>query len=182
MNFEQEIASIIAYTLEKAGNPAPYYYNVPEEFTYPAMYFPQPEINTRGETFNTYAMEYVWYINVFCKTSEAAHEIALTVLSAIKGARNLIPLIDTDGELTGKKLRLDDPSIKIIDSGVAQISLSWTSRRPYDSEDVTKMMTWEIEGWNHPDIYNSVSVDTAFSNAINHYLMDYPRRDYSASD
>lgn len=145
MNFEPEIASIIAFVLSKAGNPAPYYYNVPESFTYPAMFFPQPEITTRGETFETYALEYTWYINIFCETTEAAQQIARTVLSAIKAARNLVPMIDTAGTVTGEKLRIGDPSVKNIDSGVAQLALSWVSRRPYDHASVTKMQVWDLE-------------------------------------
>lgn len=145
---EQELASIIAFALEKAGNPSPYYYNVPEEFVYPAMYFPRPEISTRGETLSAYALEYVWYINVFCKTTDEAYQLALAVLTALKDARNLIPLIDKNGTAIREKLRLHDPSIKPVDSGVAQITLAWTSRRPYDCDDVTKMQHWDVEDWN----------------------------------
>lgn len=144
MLLEQEIASIINFTLKNAGDPTPYpyYYDVPQSFQYPAMFFPQPEITTRGETLNTYAMLYSWYINVFCRTTEDAAETALNILTAIKRKRNLIPLIDEKG-YCGKGLRVDDPSINKVDNGVYQITIEWTSRRPYDAEVVQKMMRYE---------------------------------------
>lgn len=179
MLLEQEIASIIAFALTQAGNPSPYYYNVPEKFDFPAMFFPQPEIRTRGETFRTYAMEYAWYINVLCETTEEAHAKAWAVLTALKRARNYVPLIDTEGEPTGEKLRLDDPSVRPVDTGVVQLTIEWTSRRPYDDPEAQKMMEWEVEGWKHPDIYRSVEVETAFDKAIGQYARDYPHPEYA---
>lgn len=149
MLLEQEIASIMAFALEQAGSPSPYYYNVPESFHYPAMYFPQPEITTAGETFRTYAMRYSWYIKIFHDTTENAYTLAWQVLTALKQRRNLVPLIDKNGaELTGSgsELRLDDPSIKVVDAGVVQIALSWTSRRPYSYDDADVMTEWEVNG------------------------------------
>ncbi len=145
MLLEQEIASIMAFALHYADNPSPYYYDVPENFQYPAMYFPQPEIETGGETFRTYAMRYIWYINVFCATTEDAFELAWKVLTALKQKRNLVPLLNEDGSVSKECLRLNDPSVKIADSGVAQLTLSWTSRRPYDCADVQKMVVWEAD-------------------------------------
>lgn len=140
---EQEMASIIMFALNSAGNPAPYYYDVPENFKCPAMYFPQPEIATSGDTFLTYDMRFAWYINVFCATREKASAMAQQVLTAIKQSRNLIPLITEDGEkIEGSWLRLDDPSFQIVDGDVAQLTLTWHSRRPYASTliDYDKVM------------------------------------------
>ena len=139
VTLEQEVASIASFALQHAGNPRPYYYNVPEKFKFPAMYFPQPEITTRGET------AYAWYINIFAKTSEEAHEIGLRVLTKLKRARNLVPLIEEDGTATGKKLRLDDPELRNVDTGAAQLTVSWTSRRPYDANEVLKMQRFHLD-------------------------------------
>uniref|UniRef100_A0AAU8AXG9 Uncharacterized protein n=1 Tax=Dulem virus 37 TaxID=3145755 RepID=A0AAU8AXG9_9CAUD len=146
MLLEQEIASIMAFATYHAGNPSPYYYNVPESFKFPAIYFPQPEIDTGGETFRTYNMRYAWYVNLFDRTTEDAHEKAWNILTALKRNRNLVPLINEDGNETGEKLRLDDPSLKSIDEGVVQITLTWTSRRPYNDDSPPKMVEWEVSG------------------------------------
>ena len=130
---DQEMASIIAFILSKAGGVAPYYWNVPQHFQTPSAFFPPPEFDTGGETFLTYSVDYAWYIKVFHKTDQDAYAIASTVASAIRGARNLIPLISEDGNVVeGGFVRVNDPKVKLVDNGVAQIAVTWRSRKPYD--------------------------------------------------
>lgn len=145
MELEQEVASIMAFALHSAGDPHPHYWDIPQDFERPAMYFPQPEIDTGGDTLGTYASEYAWYINVFADTTEEAHGIALAVLTALKRARNYVPLLNEDGTTTGKKLRLKDPKLKRVDTGVVQLTIEWTSRRAYDGkEPPSKIMITNI--------------------------------------
>ena len=132
---EQEVASIIKFVLDSAGNPAPFYNEIKENFVVPSCYFPAPEIDTDGETFSAYRLRYNWFIKFFHKTTEEAYAIARNALIALKGARNSVPIIDTDGKPTGEILRLLDPSIKKLDSGVYQLSLAWDSRRPYNDPE-----------------------------------------------
>ena len=171
---EQELASIMKYTLDRAGNPSPYYYEVPQHFTVPAVYFPTPEITTGGETFATYNMEYVWGVIFFHKSSQEAYALGLAVLTAIKGNRNLIPLITETGERAEGNIRLDDPKLKLLDNGAAQLTLNWTSRRPYDREETVKMQSYEVEGWKNPDIYISRVIPTAYAEAIEQYAVTLP--------
>ncbi len=145
MLLEQEVASVMSFALRYAGKTSPYYWNVPEKFKYPAMFFPQPEITTGGETFQTYAMRYSWYINIFCKTTEEAFGKAMKVLTALKQHRNLVPLLNEDGSQAEGWLRLNDPAAKVVDEGVAQLTLEWTSRRPYNREEVQKMVECEAD-------------------------------------
>ena len=144
VTLEQEVASIMAFAHSSAGKPAPYYYDVPEQFRTPAIFFPEPEISTRGETFFTYASEYAWYINIFGATSAEAHAIGLRVLTALKRAKNLVPIIAEDGKETGEKLRLKDPQLRNIEAGVVQLSIEWTSRRPYDATIPPRMQRFKL--------------------------------------
>lgn len=171
---EQEIASIMKFAMDEADNPSPYYWNVQEDFAIPAIYFPTPEIVTGGETFSTYRMEYAWYIKVFHKTTEEAYSLALKVLTAIKKRRNLIPLITEAGERAERGVRIDDPQLKVLDDGAAQLSLSWVSRRPYDEETATKMQTYEVAGWGNPDLYLERNIPAAFAAAIERYAVTLP--------
>lgn len=134
MLLEQEMASIIKYALDNSGNPAPYYYEVPEGFVVPAAYFPVPEITTRGDTLLTYAAEFVWFIKFFHSTTQEAQALAFEVLSALQANRNIIPLIDTSGNYTGETFRVKDPEIKTADDGAVQLTISWDSRRPYNND------------------------------------------------
>ncbi|MCD7891604.1 MAG: hypothetical protein LUG26_07665 [Ruminococcus sp.] len=171
---EQELASIMKFTLDEAGNPSPYYWEVQEDFLVPAVYFPTPEITTGGETFETYYMDYIWNIICFHKTEQQAYSLALDVLTAIKGNRNLIPLIEQTGERAEGNLRIKDPSLTVLDSGAAQLTLSWTSRRPYNREQTEKMMSYEVEGWNNPDIYIQRVIPTACAEALEQYATTLP--------
>jgi len=150
---EQEVASIIKFTLDSAGHPAPYYNEVKENFAVPSIYFPSPEIDTGGETFSTYRLGYSWFVKVFHKTTEDAYAMALKVLLAIKGARNCVPLIATDGQNTGELLRIKDPAIKKLDSGVYQIEFGWDSRRPYNDPEYLLVQDYHIKGWSDAEAY-----------------------------
>ena len=136
---EQEAASVMKYVLDKAGNPTPYYHNVPEGFIVPSVFFPRPEIEAGPDTLLSYGVDYQWFIKFFAQTAGEAYETARRVLTAIEDGRRLIPLFNAAGEATGERLRIRDPSVKAIDDqatglGTAQIHVSWKSRRPYDDQ------------------------------------------------
>lgn len=150
---EQEVASIIKFTLDKAGNPAPYYDEVKKDFIIPSCFFPAPEIKTDGDTLSSFNMQYRWYIKFFHVTTAEAYQLALAVLIALKKARNLVPIIGTDGEETGEFLRLSDPEIKKLDDGVYQLILEWDSRRPYEDPVATLMQDFHITGWLNGSLY-----------------------------
>ena len=129
---EQEMASIIKFVLDSAGGPAPYYWNIPQHFSVPAAYFPPPEIVTGGETFLTYSVDYSWYIKIFHKTAQGAYVLGNAVAQALRAARNRVPLIEPDGsERRGEWVRVNDPQLKLLDDGAAQLTVTWRSRRPY---------------------------------------------------
>jgi hypothetical protein len=130
---EQEIAGAIKFILENSGNPAPYYYCVPQDFLVPAVYFPKPEIMSGGDTLLTYALEHSWFINFFHKDTQSAYELGLNVLKALQRKKNVIPLIDEKGAYTGHGFRTRDPSLKPLECA-AQLTLIWSSPRPYDRE------------------------------------------------
>lgn len=171
---EQETASIIKFVLDASENPNPYYYRVPQSFRYPAAYFPTPDISTRGETFRTYAEGYAWYIKFFGKATEEAYRRAALALTAIKQARNLIPLIGADGNPVGSGIRMKDPSLDTVDDGAVQLKLEWDSRRPYGDPDVLKMQAYHIEGWSDPDIYLEREIPAALIAEAEASLADYP--------
>lgn len=159
---EQEIASIIKFILTATDNPNPYYYNVPQDFLVPAVYFQQPEINSRGDTLKTYALEFSWFVKFFHKDTQSAHALAYATLTALQYKKNVVPIIDETGLLNGKGFRIKDPSIKAINDGVAQITLNWDSPRPYFEESYEKMM-----------VYNSnINVKTVYESVVNNIELE----------
>lgn len=145
---EQEMASIIKFILTHSGELPPYYWNVPQHFTIPSAYFPPPEIDTGGETLCTYGMDFSWYIKLFHQTAQGAYSIGSAVVAAIRGARNLIPLIAEDGEeIGGSFVRVADPKLKVLDDGAAQLTINWRSRRPYNDvlEEKTRTQSFSFD-------------------------------------
>ena len=143
---DQEIASIIRFTLEKADSPSAYYWNVPEGFLIPSAFFPVPEVESGGYTLNTYAITFTMFIKFFCIDKQSAYDLAFGVLAAINRCRCKIPLIDADGEQTGRKFRIKNPSARGIEgeTGTAQLTVTWESPRSYDTTEAEKIMEFDL--------------------------------------
>lgn len=166
---EQEIASIIKFILDCSGNPTPYYYNVPQSFQMPAAYFPRPEITTGSDTLSTYEAAYALYVNFFDRTTEEAYDRALTALEAIKRRRDLIPLIDTDGNRLNKSVRLKNLTLKPIGECAAQLSMEFVSRRLYDVPQNNKMRGFEaILNESYESVYITEAMETALEAYLKH--------------
>ena len=143
---EQEIASVIRFILDSVPGITPYYWDIPEGFVVPSVFFPQPELTPLGDTFASYAVEYDWYIKFFASTDEDAYASAAAALNAICAARLLVPLIDETGAAAGGGLRLKDPGgVKKVDTGVVQFALTWDSRRPYNVANYQKVMNYNLD-------------------------------------
>jgi hypothetical protein len=153
---EQEIASAIKFILKSAGDPSPYYYEVPQDFLVPAAYFPSPEIVSGGDTLLTYSLRYSWFIKFFHKDTPSAYALGLAALTALQGKKNVIPLIGEAGGPTGRGFRAKDPSLKPLDRA-AQLTLMWDSPRPYDADGSQKMMVYDA------DLYIKAAYDGALS-------------------
>lgn len=83
------MASIIKFVLDRAGGPSPYYWNVPQNFIVPAVYFPPPEMETGGETFLTYYVDYAWYIKLFHTSGQGAYAPLTTLHWRCEGCGTL---------------------------------------------------------------------------------------------
>ncbi|MDR1408852.1 MAG: hypothetical protein LBJ12_00980 [Oscillospiraceae bacterium] len=134
--WEQETASITKFIMDAAGNPNPYYYKVPQSFLVPAIYFPAPQMSTNGEAMNHYKLSFTWFIKFFHKTTQEAYTLAYTALQELKRVKHLLPIVDDQGVPTGEYVRLNDPSLNMVDDGTVQLQISWDSRRPYYADEV----------------------------------------------
>jgi len=131
---EQETASYAHFIISALEDVTPYYWEVPENFHVPAVFFPTPEVETHGDTLSSYEMAYTWFVKLFHKTDGEAQNLALTALTAIKRARNCIPLKNEDGSDAGHCFRVLDPLIKPVERGAWQLQLRWESPRYYDDD------------------------------------------------
>lgn len=150
---DQEMASVMRFLISHAGEISPYYWNVPEKFMVPAIYFPPPEVDTGGETFDSYRMDFDWYIKIFHKTAQGAYAIGNALLTAIRSARNLIPMVAEDGSIMENAwVRVDDPRLKVVDGMTAELTMSWRSRRPYEDtvQEVQQAQVFHLETFLKP--------------------------------
>lgn len=154
---EQEVASAARFILEAVQDATPYYWEVPQDFVVPAIYFPPPDISTAGDASDTYRMSYTWIIKFFARTTEDAQQMARETLIAIKDAHNCIPLIQADGEKSATdgeykpvgdgtdevryySFRLRDPEARQTERGVWQMTLRWDSPRYYTKAEANAAM------------------------------------------
>lgn len=151
---DQEIASIIHFILGTAKGVAPYYFNMPQNFAIPSIFFPPPEFEAFGDTLQSFRFDYSWTIPVFAYDNSKAHAIAANAAHILETYRRAVPLIGEDGKPTGRSLRLKDPEVKDLDKdgvpGSAGLVLHWSSRRPYYEADAPKMLTY-ILNINDPE-------------------------------
>lgn len=135
---EQEVASAARFIISALDGVSPYYWEMPADFMVPAVFFPTPEIETAGDSLDTYEMAFTWHVKLFHKTDGEAQNLAQTALVAIKNARNCLPLYNEDGGAVGKRFRVLDPSIKQVDRGAWQLELRWHSPRYFGDESGDK--------------------------------------------
>ena len=95
-------------------------------------------------------MEYIWFIKIFHKTTAEAYALAVVLLTALQGQRSNIPLLHTDGEVSGTYMKLKDSTLVNGDEGVAQLKISWISRRPYEKSGTSKMGAYGMVLFNNP--------------------------------
>ena len=143
-DLEQEAASAANFIISALGDVSLYYWEVPANFNVPAVFFPTPEIASHGDALDSYEMSYTWLVKFFHKTDGEAQNLAVTALTAIKNARNCIPLYNEDGTLEGTKFRVLDPSIKQVDRGAWQLELRWDSPRRFPVNAASRVMDIHI--------------------------------------
>ena len=88
---EQEVASLAAFIIRSVEDISPYYWEVPENFKVPAVFFPTPEIEAAGDALNTFRLTFTWLVKFFHATDGAAQNLAQAALIAIQRGHRLIP-------------------------------------------------------------------------------------------
>lgn len=142
---QDEIGSIMKYCHNL--NPVKIYPDrIPQHMVIPSMYFPVPIVVGSGDTFSRYRNTYQLFIKVFADTTQIAHGKAYLIGEGICRARFIIPTVCQTGMFTGEYMRLNsDIQTKVLDEGVAQLSLKWDSRYAYDRAVYQKMGKFFVE-------------------------------------
>ncbi|MDR3345180.1 MAG: hypothetical protein LBT21_06295 [Oscillospiraceae bacterium] len=138
-----ETASIARFILANTAA-TPYYHKMPENFMVPAVYFPAPTATASGDSTSTWALLRRWVVLFFVHETQDAIAMAQGAAEALCERRCQIPLYNEQGAQLAEIMRLDDPSSNIIDTGAANLTLTWTSRRKYPKATALPALTHEI--------------------------------------
>ncbi|MGC5326437.1 phage portal protein [Brevibacillus sp. SYSU BS000544] len=140
----QELGSVVNFCLSKF-NAKVYTHNVPEGMVIPALFVPPPAVVDGPDTTITFQKSYTLPIKVFHMDNHEAYLAAEQIADGIRFARNLVPILSEDGNRTGQYLRISLSEVKMIDDGVAQITLKWRSRYHYSKETFMKMAKFYLQ-------------------------------------
>lgn len=132
---EFEVAAIY-YFVARIITAHPYFEEIPWDMLLPCVFYPTPNPDARGFSVNAYATEFTMYVKFMDHSTLAAYEMGEKVLQAIMKNRRKVPLVDENGELTGKNLRVNMPKLKKIENGVYQMEVSWERHTRYDTKEV----------------------------------------------
>lgn len=128
---DQYESSIARACLELGGILYLYEDNVPENFMVPSLYFPAPSVFPSASTLGSYQSCYSIYANVFAATKREAEKLAEKIVQGIMLKKCLLPVFEENGTDSGKVIKLDPPSSRGIDEGMAQITLTYCIIRAF---------------------------------------------------
>ncbi|MCX4377589.1 MAG: hypothetical protein OSJ61_15635 [Lachnospiraceae bacterium] len=124
-------ASLARICLECSGISVLYEDNVPEKFVVPSLYFPAAEIFSAGSALNSYQTKYAVYAKVFAYTKREAGELAEKIVKGIIQRNCRFPVYNKDGTNSGTVIKLEAPASRIVDEGMAQVTLSYKIIRAF---------------------------------------------------
>ena len=144
---EQELASIVKFVTSAAGHPREYYCDeVLEGFELPAVYYPLPRLLTGGDSLEAYGVFYTLDVKFFAKSSAEAYEMGLAALTAIRGRKCWIPLVEMRGcVFLDDEFWIKSAELRVLEAGVAQLTLKWDVRRCYAEEEAEKVTRANIK-------------------------------------
>lgn len=142
---EFEIAAMY-YFVAGVIDATPYFEEVQEELLTPCVFYPTPNPSALAFSTGAFATQFVMYVKFMDVSTMEAYIMAEAVLKAIMENRNKIPLMDENGNQTGKHYKVNMPRVKKIENGVYQMDISWNRYTRYDARVVTRAQEIFING------------------------------------
>lgn len=141
---DQYESSIARVCLELSGIGYFYEDNVPENFMVPSLYFPVPAVYPSASALGSYQSSYSIYANVFAVNKREAGELAEKIVQGIMLKKCRIPVFEENGADSGEVIKLNPPSFKVIDEGMAQVTLTYNIVRAFTKTESAKAKSLNI--------------------------------------
>lgn len=152
ITLEQTLASAVRYIQNRAATKqAPYFDDIPESFTVPALYFPVPQTASKKVTFSTYLTTIrteAWFM---ASTDWLAYADAANVRDCILMDDCKIDIMEKDGTLTGKAIRVTEPSVREVDTGIVKLVFDIKNYFTAEREAGTTANKYHFSGLIKPD-------------------------------
>ncbi|MEN1969021.1 phage portal protein [Lentibacillus sp. N15] len=117
---------------------------VPSDFAVPSLYFPIPTAFDSNDTNMTFTKTYSLSVKLFHEDSVIANDRAEMIADEVRSSKNVIPMVNPEGELTGDYIRISKIETRIGDNGVATIIVGWDSNYHYSREEWPALRNLEL--------------------------------------
>ena len=141
---DQFIACLAKACITMSGISTLYTDNMPASFAVPSLYFPPFESDLSGSALNNYQTDYSVYVKVFAHTRQEAMELAEDIVQGIMRLKCCLPVYNADGTESGEVLKTSPPAARVIDEGVAQITLRYRIIRKFAETEVPLVKNFGI--------------------------------------
>ena len=120
-----------------------YFDEVEENFTTPSICIPSAEQIPKGDTLTSIGFDTSIFFKIYADSTNKAIALAEAITLQISKQKNLIHILNIDGDKTGETFRLKSIDCKKADIGIAQIYIRFETIFSYDvdtSPNVAKII------------------------------------------
>lgn len=122
---EQSIASAIRFIQDHTENITEYYFGkIPEKYYLPSVYFQVPFCTGSKATLRSYKQEITFNVWFMAADTWEAHAVANKMMETFMLENCAFPVIERDGTITKKGLRIYEPATRVIEDGIVQLSFN----------------------------------------------------------
>lgn len=126
VNLEQSLAAVVRFIQDNLEEGTQLYFDeIPENFYVPSVYFQIPYSAGRKATLSSYCTTMTMNIWFMAHLDWDAQAVAASMRDEIMLHDCQVPIVDEDGKVTGKALRVTPPTTRKVDEGIVQLSLSF---------------------------------------------------------
>lgn len=125
INLEQCLASVVRYIQLRAKNsPQLYFDDLPENFVVPSLYFPIPRSTSRRVTLQSWLTKITMEVWFMASTDWLAYADAVSVRDCILQDECAMDIMERDGTVSGKMVRITEPQVITQGTGIVKLSFS----------------------------------------------------------
>lgn len=132
----QTFASVVRYIQQIKPDCRLYFTDLPEKMMIPCIYFPTPNVEAKKIALNKYQITTDIECQCFAMSDWLAMDMARSITLAILTNDCIIPIVDSMGKDTGKKIKISSPEYEPQEENVYQITFQMREYISISSENI----------------------------------------------